>query len=330
MAQSWSECYEAPQMRVWSGRQEQTVCRIYQNVRCLDLSQSESWDTLIKLAPRVILLGFSSDEGVLRNQGRVGSKAGPEKLREKLAKLPIHFADKPFTLVDAGNIVCEGDLEASQAALGLLIEKILALNLNIMPIILGGGHETAFGHYLGLDPFKIEKLGIINFDAHLDMRPLGPAPQVSTSGTPFLQIAQLRRKNKLPFNYTCIGLQKTGNTKDLFDTMSAWNVKSLMAQAYCADPDSVSKLVTHNIKKSESIYVSICLDVFAEAVAPGVSAPSPHGLLPWQVILPLQQLAQSGKVISLDIVELAPNLDDHEKTARLGATLIAEFIYNLK
>ena len=76
----------------------------------------------------------------------------------------------------------------------------------------------------------------------------------------------------------------------------------------------------------DNIYLSICLDVFAECFAPGVSAPQPLGLTPWQTLPLLKYIIQSGKVVSLDIAELSPALDREQKTARLAALIIAELL----
>ena len=59
------------------------------------------------------------------------------------------------------------------------------------PVVLGGGHEVAFGTYLGLARISRsahpgDRIGILNLDAHFDLRP-GPVP---SSGTPFRQIAE--------------------------------------------------------------------------------------------------------------------------------------------
>lgn len=328
MNQPWASWYEPPQIHDWTGRKELDVCRYYQIIECLDLSKSENWKSLSSKKPKVIILGFCSDEGVERNQGRVGAKDGAYHLRNKFGKLPLHFSAQPFNIVDGGNIICDGDLEASQAALGYLIAEIR--HQGILPIVLGGGHETAWGHYLGLHNSGGQNFGIINFDAHLDMRPLGQPPKVSTSGTSFLQIAEMRKKAQLPFHYACLGLQMTGNTDALFQTMTAWGVKPVFAKDWFAEPERVKEVIQYYVQNFEALYVSICLDVFAESVAPGVSAPSALGLFPYHVIFPLQKLAESGKIIGLDIVELAPNLDQNDKTARLGASLLAEFLYCLK
>ena len=97
-----------------------------------------------------------------------------------------------FICFDAGNIVCaDGDLETSQLALGEVVT--ILLENGIKPIVIGGGHELAWGHYQGIaDAFPQKNLGIINFDAHFDMRPLLAYDQGS-SGTPFLQIAKRMR-----------------------------------------------------------------------------------------------------------------------------------------
>ena len=57
------------------------------------------------------------------------------------------------------------------------------------PIIFGGGHETAYGHYLGVRKYIGEdaSLGIINIDAHFDLRPYDEQP---SSGTMFKQILE--------------------------------------------------------------------------------------------------------------------------------------------
>ncbi|MCB1135745.1 MAG: arginase family protein, partial [Chlamydiia bacterium] len=76
------------------------------------------------------------------------------------------------------------------------------------------------------------------------------------------------------------------------------------------------------LDRCEQVYISICLDVFAGQVAPGVSAPQPFGLSPWHVLPLLDHVLASGKACALDVVELCPRLDEDNRTARLGAALI--------
>ena len=63
----------------------------------------------------------------------------------------------------------------------------------------------------------------------------------------------------------------------------------------------------------DHIYLTLCLDVLAECFAPGVSAPQPMGLTPWQILPLLKYIIQSGKVVSIDIAELSPPLDQDTK-----------------
>jgi formiminoglutamase len=120
-----------------------------------------------------VLIGFPQDEGVRRNGGRPGAARVPAEIRRCLYRLP------PFDpavevevgrgLLDLGDVSIHGDLEQSQQALAAVVAAVLAAGS--VPIVLGGGHETANGHYLG--PGEAGRpAGIVNLDAHLDVRPL--------------------------------------------------------------------------------------------------------------------------------------------------------------
>jgi formiminoglutamase len=243
-----------------------------------------------------------------------------------LAGLPIHRKD--IICYDAGDIICQDhDLEKSQSALAEAVDRLLSNN--ITPIVLGGGHELAWGHFQGIaKKNKYEKIGIINFDAHFDMRPL-TADGNGTSGTPFLQIAKALEKTGHPFNYYCIGIQRQSNIEPLFTTAEQHHTHVIYADdIYQGKTDVCLDLINQAIIKNEAIYLSLCLDVFASAYAPGVSAPQPLGLTPWQVIPLLRIFSESGKVKSYDIAELSPQYDIDSHTAKLAANLIYEIIHH--
>lgn len=318
--------YLAPQLSCWQGRKDnETIERLYQAVQLVDWNDFAQ----LKLSNNVVVfLGFACDEGVKRNHGRLGSRLGPDALRGALANYPIHNKANDLFFIDLGNIICEDDnLEASQHALAKIVADIL--KKGAFPIVLGGGHETAWGHYCGIRPFlKDKKFAILNFDAHFDMRPLLDDGQGS-SGTSFLQIANDRLANNLPFSYYCIGIQQSANTQSLFQTAKQWDVNYITCDEAYDFPHHAERFVKNILKKHDSIYVSVCLDAFSSSVAPGVSAALPNGLLPSQVVPLLRRLAKSKKVIALDIVELAPPLDINGMTAKLGAFCIIEFLYQL-
>ena len=83
------------------------------------------------------------------------------------------------------------------------------------------------------------------------------------------------------------------------------------------------------IEKLDHIYITIDLDGFSSAFAPGVSAASPFGFTPEMVLWLLQKILLSGKVISLDIAEMNPEYDRDGQTAKLAAGLVHNIIQSL-
>lgn len=320
----WNTCYVPPDSLQWKGREDTSpLSCFFQITQMLNLLKPPSISLDL---PTFAFIGFCCDEGIRRNHGRVGASEGPSALRQSLAKLPIQKQD--FHCYDAGNIVCaDGDLETSQKVLGEAVKIVLRMGMK--PIVLGGGHELAFGHYQGIESaFPDKNIGIINFDAHFDMRPLAENKK-GTSGTPFLQIAHACQQNHNRFDYNCIGVQHAGNIRQLFETAKKHQVKFLLAdELHLGQLEKGVDFVDRVIDQNEVVYVSICLDVFASAFAPGVSAIQPLGLMPWHVIPLIRQLAASGKVISYDIAELSPCHDIDQRTAKLAANLIYEIIHH--
>lgn len=321
---AWKTRYLPPDPNQWRGRSDTPPdSSFFQTIKILNLLEHElpECDQLT-----FALLGFRCDEGIRRNSGRIGAAEGPASIRNALSRLPVQKQN--FICYDVGNITCaDGDLEVSQHALGVVVAKLL--KAGIKPILLGGGHEMAWGHYQGIaTTFPQKTLGIVNFDSHFDMRPLLEGSK-GTSGTPFLQIAKSRESAKLKFDYNCVGIQHLGNVRQLFDTARAHETHIIYAdelhqglQEKCID------FIDRVIDQNELIYVTLCLDVFSAAFAPGVSASQALGLAPWNIIPMLKLLAASGKVVSFDIAELSPRYDVDQRTAKLAAALIFEFIHS--
>jgi formiminoglutamase len=305
---------------LWQGRKDTTNAERFFEKIAFPKQETE----LISKDKKTIFLGFGSDAGVKRNQGRPGAKLGPDQIRTQLAKLPCSLNKTYF---DLGTIVCEEDeLELAQEQLAQLIS--FCHQQGHRTIVLGGGHEIAWGHYQGLAP-HYHKLGIINFDAHFDIRPCKPG-EPGTSGTPFSQIAAWCDDNRRRFDYSCLGIQTLGNTTTLFQRAQELKINYLTAEDIYEQNLAWSLAFLDKFMLNlDHIYLTICLDVFAECFAPGVSAPQPLGLTPWQVLPLLKYIMQSGKVVSLDIAELSPPLDQDQKTARLAALIIAELLHTI-
>jgi formiminoglutamase len=321
---SWTTRYLPPDPNQWRGRADAPpLSCFFQIISILNLLQMPETPVTY---PAFAVIGFRSDEGIRRNAGRVGAADGPAAIRHALGKIPLH--NETFSLFDAGSITCaDEDLEASQKALGAVID--ILLTKGIIPIVLGGGHEVAWGNYQGIArKYTQERLGIINFSAYFDMRPLLPGFKGS-SGTPFLQIAEAHTSSGRKFDYNCIGIQHVSNIRQLFDTARSFGTNIIFAdELHHSYAEQSAAFIRRIIQDNDLIYVSLSLDVFAAAYAPGVSASQPSGLAPWNIIPLLRQLAASGKVVSYDIAELSPRYDVSNHTAKLAATLVYEIIHN--
>ncbi len=316
--------YQSAQKIYWSGRKSNPdIGNQYwhQEVKLLDTNtiKNEEID--------IALLGYVCDEGVRRNLGRVGASKGPTTVRERLAKLPIHFDKK--TVADIGNIICvDEDMESCQLAFAKTIQQLISRK--IFPIAIGGGHDMSYGHFKGIyDAVKNtakNKIGIINFDAHFDLRPVEIKPN---SGTPFNQI--LNEFDNV--EYFAIGIQRQANTKELFNIAKDDNINFAINYECESSKEELRVLqerVQTVIDSCDYLYITIDLDGFSSAYAPGVSAPSPLGFTPYFVFKMLRFLFDTKKVISCDIAELNPTLDRDNITANLAAKLIDFIVMKLE
>jgi len=321
--------YKITDEKVWQGRTDSETnydaFRWHQCVKIVDLKNVDLVAYTGKLG--FAFIGFCCDEGVRLNRGRTGAAKGPQSIRKELSKLPINFTQE-VNLFDAGDIFCEDcTLDESQEVLSKAVERILMLNL--FPIVLGGGHEVAFGDYMGVLNYLSKKskqpnMGIVNFDAHFDLRPY---TQGASSGTMFRQIADICSERKLQYSYMCLGIQKHSNTIDLFKTADGLGAKYMLAKDIIAGDDcEVINKIDDFIKSKDYIYVTICSDVFSTAFAPGVSASQPLGLDPEGVLKFLKYILKSHKVVCFDIAEVSPRFDQDDITANLAAVLIFSVI----
>ncbi len=266
-------------------------------------------------APGIAILGFACDEGVRRNQGRTGAVDGPLALRRALANLAWH---PTLPLYDAGTVRCDdGHLDAAHERLAAAVSAIV--QAGHLPLVLGGGHETAYGHWLGLARAHAGKrIGIVNFDAHFDLRQADTA----TSGTPFAQIAAACHTLGQPFRYLCLGVAETANTRALFDTAARlgaeWRLDSDMTPWHLAE---ARQQLAEFVDSVDAVYLTIDLDVLPAAQMPAVSAPAGYGVDIAVVDALVAKLARSGKLIGADLVEFNPAFDQDSHGAKAAARL---------
>jgi len=296
---------------LWQGRidPEADSPRWHQRIQALNADSQ----------PGVALLGFASDEGVRRNHGRVGAVNGPLAMRKALANLAWHRQGAAY---DAGDVLCAaGDLEGAQTRLGHNVCALL--DAGHLPIVLGGGHEVAFGSWQGIAEHLAggtPRIGIINFDAHFDLR--DPA-HARSSGTPFAQIAEQCAARDWPFAYACLGVSRASNTRALFQRAAELNVLVREDREICeASLAAISAELQTFIAACDAIYLTIDIDVLPACEAPGVSAPAARGV-PLALLEPLlETVRDSGKLRLADLAELNPEHDIDSRTARVAARLI--------
>jgi formiminoglutamase len=300
-------------MSVWHGRTDDA-----------EGSLGRRWHQLMQPltggTPRAttVLLGFACDAGVARNHGRVGAAGGPAAIRQALRNIPVHECR---ALADGGDIGCDGDaLELAQHALGEAVRH--ELDAGRFPLVLGGGHEMAYASFSGLAAHAqgaagIPRIGIVNFDAHFDLR----QDVRATSGTPFLQIARDCEARGWPFRYACLGVSRYSNTEALFARANELRVLSQLDEAL--DPAHTAPALQAFIADVDHVYLTFCLDVLPSCVAPGVSAPAARGV-GLDVVEPLiDAVCASGKVRVADIAEMNPRFDIDGRTAAVAARIVA-------
>lgn len=312
--------YIPPTKSNWTGRVDGEQLRVHQFVEVPKTAHP------MDLSGSFALLGFAVDQGVIRNKGRKGAGKGPEAFRKALANLPV--LKEGFSLIDFGDIACDGErLEEAQEHFK---ERLKALfKAGSFPISIGGGHEIALPHFLSLAESKPKaSIGIINFDAHLDIR----APlegKLSTSGSSFFQIHDERKRNRRPFHYLCLGAERFGNTIDLWKRLKEFKGEAILAEEIGLQRVESDERLAAFMAKVDTIYLTICLDVFSSAFAPGVSAPSALGITPFDAVRLLRKVTETGKVKTFNIAELNPSFDIDDRTAKLAATLTMEIVSSL-
>ncbi|HSK12905.1 MAG TPA: arginase family protein, partial [Phnomibacter sp.] len=132
--------YRKPTPETWSGRIDGVESDQLRWHQVMQFYEPERLPPIGKGFQGIALIGFCCDEGVRRNMGRTGAAAAPEAIRHACCNFPLVAGH--IVMADVGDVVCnDGNLEEAQA---ILAEKIMMINASgFLPIVLGGGHETA-------------------------------------------------------------------------------------------------------------------------------------------------------------------------------------------
>lgn len=264
--------------------------------------------------PQAVILGFPSDEGVRRNGGRPGAAEGPLAIRNALYRLAPDPRSAAFAALlrrtrDLGDLEVSGDVERDQQSLGEALSSYLMSGAFV--VVLGGGHETSYGHFLGYAKSG-QSVDILNWDAHPDVRELVQGK--AHSGSPFRQA--LEDPSGACRRYTVAGLEPSAVARAHLDFVERHG------QAIWSQEISLDAIALLYAAAATPTLVSLDLDAISQAEAPGVSAPNAGGLSSRLWLDAAFQAGRSRSVTSADVVELNPRLDIDGHTARLAALTV--------
>ena len=265
------------------------------------------------------LISFPTDQGVIINNGRPGSALAPELVRARFFNLtpsPVHFEAHTTLLKrvsDQGIVPCENDLASDQALIGSRVS--LSLQNGAIPVIIGGGHETAYGHFLGyVDAGK--PVTIFNIDAHTDVRHLkGGKPH---SGSPFRQA--IEHSSGVCRGYHVFGLNPTSVAIEHDEFVREHG------SAHYIDEFDLNCVLETVLGCDTDVMITMDMDAVDQSQAPGVSAPNANGMSTKTWLKTAFELGKIGKITSFDLCEVNPVYDKDGKTVRLAAMTIWYFL----
>ena len=270
----------------------------------------------------VVIVAFPSDEGVRRNGGRPGASGGPAAIRRALyrmtpdARAPEAFAALLERTADLGNVDVSGDVERDQEALAGTVAPHLGRRA---VIVLGGGHETAYGHLLGYVR-AARPVHVLNWDAHTDVREAGASG--GHSGSAFRQ--GLEHPSGLVRSYSAAGLHPWRVAAE----HAAWVRARGGRVAWVEDLDApgVDAMVR---EMPGPAMASFDLDAVSAPEAPGVSAPGVGGMPGRLWLRAAEACGRAAQFGSFEVVETNPAADTDARAATMAALTVWHLLRGL-
>ena len=276
---------------------------------------------------KIGIVGVPTDEGVKRNGGRVGAKDGPDAIRSEFYKRTSFVIGKEKSpalvpVFDFGNIKIGKTLEETHDKLSEVVHALVSSN--IIPIVLGGGHDIAYPNFAGFSKGK-HTVGVINIDTHLDYRK--PIPK-RNSGTSFRQMLDQHQSLLNAMNLVEIGIQSFANSADHYSELiergaTVFSLRDVRTEGITKTLELAYELASSS---TDSLYISFDLDAVNGTDAPGVNAPLPTGLSTEEFLTAALFAGKRRKVKLIDIVEMNPKYDVDGRTAKLAALTMMYFL----
>jgi formiminoglutamase len=284
----------------------------------------------------VVIIGIPTDGGIRRNGGREGAAQAPDEIRKYFRKLtPISVVVTTENAIvstttrsvnkqifDHGNITGSSLEDVHKQASEIVREYI---SRGCFVICLGGGHDITYAALSGVHKALNEKLGLINIDAHLDVREKKNG--LHHSGSSFRLLIEDGCID--PTEFTEFGIQSNSVAQDHINWVQDQGGDISFYEEIRAY--SVDGMLTEAIHQTTGKwYLSFDIDSIRSADAPGCSAPSPIGFTAEEAIQICSIAASSKDLVAMDIVEVSPPFDRDGRTSRLAARMIAAVIIGLE
>src|SRR5882757_7929076 len=295
------------------------------------------------VTPRQIrVIGVPLDLG----QSRRGVDMGPSAVR--VAGLEARLEAIGHVVEDAGNIaVAIPEQKKEGAANSKYLKEITAtcvksadmvlktLEAGKIPLILGGDHSVAAGTVSGVAEFyrrKKQKIGLIWIDAHTDMNTPESSPSGNVHGMPLaccLGYGPRELTHLFDFapkvegrNVVLIGLRDVDLRERPLVRESGVTAFTMRDIDECGLRNVMERAIRAATEGTAGFHLSLDMDAVDPDEAPGVGTPVRGGMTYREAHLAMETICDSGRMVSMEIVEVNPVLDEANRTALLGVELV--------
>ncbi len=250
---------------------------------------------------------------------RRGARFGPGAIRRASLNMETFsfrtgMDIETLKIHDLGDLHVSMDTNITLQRLELVVKDLLKSQKK--PVIMGGEHTITFGIFKGLRHMK-SRMGIVSFDAHLDLR--NDFLDLQLSHTTFMRrISEEAR----PVRMIEVGTRAVCR-EELEYAKNAGIAFFTSHQIRNEGPEQIADHLRDELSTCDNVYFSVDMDVFDPAYAPAVQCPEPEGLEP-HTLLEILCSISDNRMVGFDIVEIAPQ---HENS--ISAVLAAKCIFEL-
>ena len=263
--------------------------------------------------------------------GPRGSRAGPEGVRDDITYGTCYNPEIDVDISDGIDVVDYGDVDVVQTEVPATherVERVLTAvtESGVVPFSVGGDHSLTYPTAKAMMNAVDGQVGVVNVDAHHDVRH-SHGGELS-SGTPFRRLLEDDSGQLAGENFVELGLSGWHNSKYYLDWVHDIGAEVITARDVHKKGVDIAadRALDAATDGTEAVFVSVDIDVLDAGSAEGTCAPSPGGLLPWQLLELVYQLGREESVRGGDLMEVAPPLDQTGATTAMGAAVATQFI----